>query len=129
MEYPVDTTRTITSLLVTGTLAKVPNIKWIFSHGGGVLPFLAARITRGDAEKTKLLKGLRCDTASAASGPQLAAMMDFYPTSHILFGTDWPYVQPPEAIEGLAHYHFSPAIRAAIDRGNALALLPRLKSA
>ena len=112
----------------TGTLAKSPDIKWIFSHGGGVLPFLAARIAR-DPEKTKLLKTLYCDTASAASSPQLAAMVDFYPAGHILFGTDYPYVQPPEAIEGLARHKFSPAVRAAIDRGNAIALLPRLKKA
>jgi predicted TIM-barrel fold metal-dependent hydrolase len=128
MEYPVDTTRTITSLLYSGTLAKVPNIKFIFSHGGGVLPFLAARIAR-KPEQIAMLKALYCDTASAASGPQLAAMTDFYPTSHILFGTDYPYVKPPEAIEGLAHHKFSPAVRKAIDRGNALALLPRLKKA
>lgn len=128
MEYPVDTTRTITSLLLTGTLAKLTNIRWIFSHGGGVLPFLAARIAR-KPEQSALLKTLYCDTASAVSPPQLAAMTDFYPLSHILFGTDYPYVKPPEAVEGLGHYNFSPAVRAAIDRGNALALLPRLKSA
>ena len=128
IEYPIDTTRTITSLLLSGTLAKTPNIRWIFSHGGGVLPFLAARITRDDAEKTAALKRLYCDTASAASAPQLAAMMAFYAPDHILFGTDYPYVKPAEAIEGLAHHHFSPAVRAAIDRKNALALLPRLHS-
>jgi 6-methylsalicylate decarboxylase len=127
MEFPVDTTRTITSLLVTGTLAKVPDIRWIFSHGGGVLPFLAARIARDNAEQTALLKSLYCDTASAASAPQLAAMTTFYAPDHILFGTDWPYVKPQEAIEGLAKHHFSPAVRAAIDRKNALALIPRLR--
>ena len=129
MEYPVDTTRTIASLLLTGTFAKVPDIRWIFSHGGGVLPFLAARIARGNAAQTAMLKSLYCDTASAASAPQLAAMTTFYAPDHILFGTDWPYVKPEEAIEGLAQHHFSPAVRAAIDRKNALALLPRLKTA
>jgi predicted TIM-barrel fold metal-dependent hydrolase len=125
----MDTTRTITSLLLKGTFARTPNIRWIFSHGGGVLPFLAARIARDDAAKNAALKNLYCDTASAASGPQLAAMMDFYAPDHVLFGTDWPYVKPEEAIEGLAHHRFTPAARAAIDRNNALALLPRLHTA
>ncbi|HXQ51708.1 MAG TPA: amidohydrolase family protein [Stellaceae bacterium] len=128
VEYPVDTTRTIASLLVNGTLARTQNITWIFSHGGGVLPFLAARIAR-DPEKLAQLKRLYCDTASAASAPQLAAMTAFYPISHILFGTDYPYAKPPEAIEGLAAHHFTPAVRTAIDRGNALTLLPRLRAA
>jgi 6-methylsalicylate decarboxylase len=128
MEYPVDTTRTITSLLLKGTFAKTPNIRWIFSHGGGVLPFLAARIGR-DAEKQATLKKVYCDTASAASAPQLAAMLAFYPHDHILFGSDYPYVKAEEAVEGLARYKLSPSMRAAIDRNNALALLPRLRTA
>jgi hypothetical protein len=48
------------------------------SVGGGVLPFLAARITRGDDAKTAMLKKLYCDTASASSAPQVAAMMAFF---------------------------------------------------
>jgi 6-methylsalicylate decarboxylase len=128
IEYPMDTTRNIESLLTTGTLGKTPDIRWVFSHGGGVLPFLAARMGRGP-DKQAQLKALYCDTASASSQPQLAAMVAFYAPGHILFGTDYPYIlDPKDTIEGLAQHHFSPAALAAIDRGNALALLPRLKT-
>jgi 6-methylsalicylate decarboxylase len=75
------------------------------------------------------MKRLYCDTASAASGPQLAAMLSFYDPSHILFGSDYPFIQPEHVVEELAHYPLSETMRLAIDRENALALLPRLKTA
>jgi 6-methylsalicylate decarboxylase len=138
IEFPLDTTRTITSLLVTGTLARHPQISFIFSHGGGTLPFLAGRIgevigrnkdyaalnPRGVGPE---LKRLYCDTASATSAPQLAAMLAFYDPAHILFGGDYPFVSPRHAVEGLDAYPLTAAMRAAIDRDNALALLPKLK--
>ena len=139
IEFPLDTTRTITSLVLSGTLARCPDIKFIFSHGGGALPFLAARIThvgQGNADFKGNnprgieyeLKRLYCDTASAESAPQLAAMQAFFPDSHILFGSDFPFIGPKHGIETLDKYPLTPAIRAAIDRENALALLPRLKT-
>ncbi len=138
IEFPLDTTRTITSLVVTGTLARCPDISFIFSHGGGTLPFLAARITHVAARNPEFaahnprgvdheLKRLYCDTASAESAPQLAAMLSFFPSSHILFGSDYPFINPKSVIEGLDHYPLTTAMRAAIDRENALALLPRLR--
>ena len=44
IEYDIDTARAIDSLLWNGTLAKNPNIRFIFSHSGGAFPVLAARI-------------------------------------------------------------------------------------
>jgi predicted TIM-barrel fold metal-dependent hydrolase len=137
IEFPLDTTRTITSLAVTGTLARHPNIRFVFSHGGGTLPFLATRISevggrtpeiaaRNPGGIMPLLKALYCDTASAASEPQLAAMLRFYPEGHILFGSDYPFISPHEVVEELAHYPLAEGQRRAIDRDNVLALLPRI---
>ena len=44
IEFPHDSTRTITSLLFSGTFSRCPDIRFIFSHAGGTLPFLANRI-------------------------------------------------------------------------------------
>jgi hypothetical protein len=44
IEYGTHTTRTIVSLLESGMAARYPNIRWVFAHAGGTMPFLLARI-------------------------------------------------------------------------------------
>jgi predicted TIM-barrel fold metal-dependent hydrolase len=138
IEYPFETTRTIASLLVSGTLAKNRDIRWIFSHGGGATPMLAGRmaetLSRGpDAAKTMPngvlaeLRKLYYDTASASSPPSMAALRAMAPASNILFGSDYPFVKAAAMVEELRHVPMSDVEREAIERGNALALLPRLR--
>jgi predicted TIM-barrel fold metal-dependent hydrolase len=58
----------------------------------------------------------------------MAALRIMAPKSHILFGSDYPFVKAAAGIEELQHTHMADAEREAIDRGNAIALLPRLKA-
>lgn len=138
IEFPLDTTRTITSLVLSGALTRYPDIRFIFAHGGGVLPFLAARIEHVGATNADFrannpdgirqqLEKLYCDTAMASSAPQLAAMMNFFPSTHIMFGSDYPFINPGHDIAELDDYPMSVAMRAAIESENALALFPRLR--
>ena len=137
VEFPFDTTRTIVSLIVSGTLMKNPDIRFIFSHGGGTTPMLAGRLadTLGHRPNAKEvmpdgvrgeLRKLYYDTANAATPPSMAALRAVAAPSRILFGTDYPFVDVAGGIEDLSQTPMSDAERAAIDRGNAVALLPRL---
>jgi predicted TIM-barrel fold metal-dependent hydrolase len=137
IEFPFDTTRTITSLLFSGTLSRCPDIRWIFSHGGGALgmvanrlaglaknrPELAARVPSGvKAELSKLY----LDVVGVTTPGALAAVLDIVPMSNLLFGTDYPFWAPDVTVNGLAALKLDPADLAAIERGNALKLLPGL---
>jgi 6-methylsalicylate decarboxylase len=139
IEYPFDTTRTITSLLINGAMVKYPDIRWIFSHGGGATPMMAGRMAETIGRRPNAaevmpsgvlgeLRKLYFDTASAASPGSMAALRIMAPMSHILFGSDYPFVKAAVGIEELQHTQMSDAEREAIDRGNAIALLPRLKA-
>src|SRR5262249_37217085 len=46
IEYATDSTRTIAHLVFSGTAKRFPDIRWIFSHSGGTLPFLTGRFVR-----------------------------------------------------------------------------------
>jgi predicted TIM-barrel fold metal-dependent hydrolase len=139
IEGPVDTTRTMISLVFQGGAAKYPDIRWIFSHSGGVTPFLKSRFERHliDVEKDKakvpngLMHELRkfyYDTAQGNHEGALAALMALVPVSQVLYGTDFPFRDGAEENAGLGNYRFSASDRRAIDRENALRLFPRLKA-
>ena len=139
IEYATDTTRTIASLLFSGAAARFPDIKWIHSHGGGTMPMLWQRYIRQEAtlkNKAEIVpngvlhevRRFHYDTAQANSPGALAALLKLVPVSQVMFGTDYPYRPGSEVVEGLTGYGFSAAELRAIDRDNALRLMPRLKS-
>jgi predicted TIM-barrel fold metal-dependent hydrolase len=138
IEYPFDTTRAIVSLLVSGTLARLTNIRWVFSHGGGATPMLAGRITDLLGQRQTFaaqmphgvmyeLEKLYYDTASAAFPSSMAALLSVVPSRQILFGTDYPFLKPATAIDGLAQNKLSVSDLEAIEHLNAKRLLPRLQ--
>src|SRR2546421_334537 len=138
VEYATDTTRTIASLVFSGTAARYPDIRWIFSHSGGTMPFLPSRFARHEIdmkEKAKErvpkgvmyeLKKFHYDTAQGNHAGALAALMKIVGPSQVLFGTDFPFRDGAEEIEGLAAFRFKPKDLRAIERENALGLLPQL---
>ena len=46
VEYGAETSRTVASLLMNHTTIRFPDIRFIFSHGGGAIPFLTFRFNR-----------------------------------------------------------------------------------
>jgi 6-methylsalicylate decarboxylase len=139
-EFTFDTTRAVASLLYSGTLDRYPDLRMILSHAGGTVPFLAQRLTyaatinpalthRRPADLFGSLRRLYYDTAMSANPHTLAALSSLIGPSHILFGSDYPFMPEPttgETIDGL-RAHFDPSDLAAVERGNALRLLPRVR--
>ena len=59
---------------------------------------------------------------------QLAALMKMVSISQVMFGSDYPYREAKEAVDGLAAYKFSEADLRAIESENAIREMPRLKA-
>ena len=128
-----ETTLTIQSILYTNTATRCPDIRFIWSHGGGTAPYITSRLGAAvgpDGKPNANLAALQkfyYDTAQAFNPYTLATFTKVVPTAHILFGTDYPFAQASTVAKGLADYNFSPANLRAIERDNALELFPRLK--
>ena len=136
-EVPQDTTRTIESLLFSGTLTRLADIRFIFCHAGGTMPVVAGRMTdyapKNLAEVLPngvnyALKRLYYDIAVSGHRPAIAALTGLVPMSQILFGSDFPYRTLGETAGTMSEIGLSEKDLAAIGRNNALALLPRLKA-
>ena len=138
IEVPHDTTRTVTSLLLSGGLARWRDIKWLFSHAGGTVPMMAGRINAFYANHPKRpefapngieaeFQKLFYDTANATFAPNMTALMKLVPISQITFGTDYPYFGLNQA-ELLKKLGLPDADLKAILSGNAQGLVPRLKA-
>jgi hypothetical protein len=90
----------------TNRFARTPNVKYIFSHAGGSIPYLAARFAiidemgfiaggeqRGAA--AEMFRQIYWDTALAASDPVLRMLRDVAGINQVLYGTDFPYAPGP----------------------------------
>ncbi len=139
IEYATDTTRTITSLMFgeAGTAFKCPDIKFIWSHSGGTLPFLTGRLIRLAQERKDarmpdgpipILQRFHYEIAQGNTPGQLAALMKLVSVSQVMFGSDFPFREASEAVEGLSDYKFGAVDQRAIERDNALKLLPGVKA-
>lgn len=139
LEFPFDTTRAIANLLFTGTLARYSKIRFIFSHAGGAVPFLAERLSRLERRPDyaqhvpdgvlAMLKRLYFDTALSANATAMSGLLRLTTVDRILFGSDYPHA--PEdtmaaSVNGLAKIGLAAEDLRKIERDNAALLLPEL---
>ena len=136
LEFVQDTTRAIGGVLFSGTAARFPDIRFIWCHSGGTMPFVVGRFIRlAEVRKPKFMPNgvmpelgkFYYEIAQGHLPGQLLALSKVAPTSHILFGTDYPLRPCAESVEGLLDFHYDVADLHAIERDNALRLLPQLK--
>jgi 6-methylsalicylate decarboxylase len=140
MEYLFDTTRAAVNLLLSGALERFPRIRFILAHAGGVLPYFAWRLSVAPMidprlpqwPRDKILAGLRrywYDIALSPDPGTMATLATVAAPERILYGSDWPFANARVIAEALKDYtadgFLTASQRAAIDRGNALALLPQ----
>ena len=139
IDFPTDTTRTITSLAFSGAFARYPDIKFIFSHGGGTMPMIVQRFgsvgRNFTPEEMKqalpdgfeaMVKRQYYDIASVAMNPGgMAAVLNLIPASQLFYGSDAPFGSTTVIADRLAKFALSPGEIRAIRRENALRLFPR----
>ncbi|MFD8143885.1 amidohydrolase family protein [Streptomyces sp. NPDC059708] len=137
-DFLLDTTRAAVNMIRTRTLDRFPNLSVLLPHGGGFLPQIATRVEAfgyafdppvEPAAVRDHLHRFYYDTAGPLSpAGTLLATVD---PARILFGSDWPAcpagVVTDLAVPALAaDPAFTPAQRRAVNRENALRLMPGL---
>jgi predicted TIM-barrel fold metal-dependent hydrolase len=136
LEFTMDTSRAITSLLFSGTLARCSDARFVFSHSGGTMPLAVQRLVRLPSLDKRLapkvpngvmheLQKLYYETAQGVTPMALGSLLHIVKATQLLYGSDYPFRSGSETLEGLDAYGFSTEDRRAIDRGNALRLFPR----
>jgi predicted TIM-barrel fold metal-dependent hydrolase len=140
IEYGTDTTRAIARMMFSGSAAKYANMRMIFSHAGGTMPFLAERLIRTPSlSKENLstrvpngvlfeLQKFYYDTAQTSHRYAMASAREIIPISQLLFGTDFPYRTSKEHAMGLLDCGFNESELQAIEYRNARQLIARLNS-
>jgi 6-methylsalicylate decarboxylase len=150
VERDFDSTRAVTNLLYSGTLSRLPDVRYIINHSGADVPVEAGRIkdrvpgfstfggkplSNHDGRTEKIpngvfyeLRKLYYECAHAAYPAAIAALTAFAPPTQYLFGTDWPAEPMESTLDELPKNKLSPAVLQAMYRGNAERLFPRFKS-
>jgi predicted TIM-barrel fold metal-dependent hydrolase len=156
--WPIDTAletvRAVMSLLYSGVFERYPRISFIFSHCGGITPYLAHRMVRGGAwvrgeggadpglldgppngngaaKAIRLLQRQCYDSMTANGANGWRTLQAFVDPSHILLGTDHAILparyQPIKMRELKRYKGFDEKTRLGVERENALRLFPRLR--
>lgn len=134
--FPFDTTLAAASLVFAGVPERFPRIRWILSHLGGAIPYLAERLDRGflafeecrrhiSKPPSEYLKAqFYYDTVNFDTGA-LRLALDFAGHDHVLAGSDFPHQigSIPSMISSIRGLGLSQAQSAAILGGNAARLL------
>jgi predicted TIM-barrel fold metal-dependent hydrolase len=153
IEYAFETTRVAANLIYHGIMARWSNITWILAHAGGTLPYLSMRLRlmeelevgrkppfpfsgAGAPFIERVPEGVRphldafyFDTALSGARAPMAALTEMAKSEHILYGSDWPFVERTfveEQTENLrAMPYFAGERFGKMERANATRLFPR----
>ena len=130
-----DTTLAASRLVFSGVVARHPRIRWVLTHMGGAIPYLAERLDRGyrafadcrrhiDRPPSEYLREFYYDTVNF----NLAAMrlaLDFAGPDRILAGSDYPHQigSIPLMLDTIRALDAEDSVRKGILGGNAIRLM------
>jgi predicted TIM-barrel fold metal-dependent hydrolase len=135
IEYNTDVSRTIVSLISSGTASRTPDIRYILSHGGGTITALTGRFLGNEATadnlaaKPKLdsrlyhLRRFYYDTAASTNPVNIQSLKMLVGTSQIVFGTDHPFGNSANIAAALQKVGLTADELRGIDRDNAVRML------
>jgi predicted TIM-barrel fold metal-dependent hydrolase len=141
IDFTADTTRAVAEMLYSNRFARTSNVKYMFSHAGGTIPYLAGRfgivdemrvIPGADARRTaaETFRGLYWDTALAFGDPVLRMLRSVVGLDQVMCGSDYPYFRRDLAVGCIAALRRTEELatseREAVMGANALKLFPRL---
>jgi 6-methylsalicylate decarboxylase len=141
IEYIFDTARTVTDLVMSGTLERNPDLAVVVPHCGGAVPVLADRLDEfrrlfvgsggtPSLEVVTQLRGLYYDLAGSAFPRQVPALLQLADADRLLFGSDYCWTPAALAEAHLAAIDAAPspvdgASWRSLTTTNALRLLRR----
>jgi len=133
--FPLDTTLAAAKLVFSGVVERFPRIRWVLSHLGGAIPYIAERLDRGHRafrecrahiarRPSEYLKGFYYDTVNFDAGA-LRLAIAFAGAGQLLAGSDYPHQigSIPAMLQSIRALDVSETDRAAILGGNAAKLL------
>ena len=145
VEYPFETTRIAANLIYNEQMRKYPNIRWILAHAGGCVPYVSLRLKLMSEQdpngppdfKDRVPEGVEpyvgkfyFDTAISGSRAAMASLRLVTDSSHIMFGSDWPYIHREYVDEQITNMRSMPELAdifPSVERENAMKLFPRFK--
>jgi aminocarboxymuconate-semialdehyde decarboxylase len=130
-----DTTLAAAKLVFSGVVDRHPNIRWVLTHMGGAIPYLAERLDRGyrafadcRAHTSQLpsetLKQFYFDTVNFNPSAMRLAL-EFAGEDHLLAGSDYPHQigSIPLMLESIERFDVDGRVKEKIRGGNATRLL------
>jgi aminocarboxymuconate-semialdehyde decarboxylase len=131
---PLDTTIAAACLVFAGVLERHSDLKILLSHGGGFLPYQAARLIRGWGEREEPKQRLKVSPAASLGRflydtilhgrRPLEFLIGSAGADRVLLGSDYPYdMGQYDSVELIASLSIPDADKTKILGGNALALL------
>ena len=134
--FLLDTTLCITLLMFEGVLERYPRIRFVLSHLGGTIPYIAERIDRGYEAYPEVRVNIKerpsfyfkrnCYYDTVAFEPRaLQFALEFAGPEHVLLGSDYPHQigDMGKAVRVIENLPISAEVREKVIGANAVNLL------